>query len=146
MKRSKGTTSSATAAKGNRKNSAGDRSESPVPKKKYNFSKRRAKFKRERDRSSSPEDDVVERHVRQAYVPPSPDAADRRMLRRCKDKPTCLLFGAHREMLYPDHFFAAIARSMKIAYYLVHFIVIPSGTQASFDALHSTPTTYSLHI
>jgi hypothetical protein len=84
-----------------------DKSEAPTPvrKKRYNFSKRRAKFTRERDRSSSPTEEHVFRREREPYRPPSPAAAYLRSLRHSKEPPTCLLFGQLREVKNPDHFF-----------------------------------------
>jgi hypothetical protein len=78
---------------------------SPAQKKRYNFTKHKAKFTRERDRSCSPIADQVPIRKRDPYQPPSPDVAYVRSLRRTKEPPTCLLFGPLRGELYPDQFF-----------------------------------------
>jgi hypothetical protein len=79
---------------------------SPVRKKRYNFASRKAKYARERDRSKSPSEERIPNNSGRApYIPPSPDAAFVRSLRRTKEPPTCILFGPLREALYPDHFF-----------------------------------------
>jgi hypothetical protein len=83
---------------------------SPAWKKHYNFSKRKAKFTRERDRSCSPSADQVPTRKRDPYHPPSPDAAYIRLLRRTKEPPTCLLFGLLKGELYPDHIFCSICK------------------------------------
>jgi hypothetical protein len=89
---------------------------SPARKKRYNFSKRKAKFARECQRTPpSPFDDVLGTK-RQQYIPPSPVAAERRSLRRTKERPTCLVFGQLRETFYPDHFFVATANFTKIPF------------------------------
>lgn len=79
-------------------------------KKRYNFSKRRARFKREdrrSDSSISSEDVQPTRQNRRIFRPPSPPRSMIRSSRRTKDRPTCLLFGIHREELYPDYFFCS---------------------------------------
>jgi hypothetical protein len=87
--------------------SATAQAQSPSRKKRYNFSRRKAKFARERDRSSSPSEDHTPTVVRRPYVPSSPLVVERRSLRRSKERPTCLIFGQHREVIYPDHFFCS---------------------------------------
>ncbi len=44
---------------------------------------------------------------RPPFIPPSPPRALIRSLRRTLKKPTCSLFGPHRETLYSDYFFCA---------------------------------------
>jgi hypothetical protein len=84
-------------------------SDSPLRKKKFNFSKRKAKFTRERYRPPpSPEAEVVSSRVERRGVVPSPPRVPEKRITRCtKEKPTCLLFGRLREVLYPDHFFCS---------------------------------------
>ena len=75
-------------------------------KKKYNFSSRKAKFTRERDRSSSPSDDeAVPTRQPRIFQATSPNQKMLRAARRSKEPPTCLIYGPFRETLYPDHFF-----------------------------------------
>ncbi len=92
---------------------AGGVSENPSPdrKKRYNFASRKAKFARERDRSTSPSEERVPSNAGRApYIPPSPDAAFVRSLRRTKERPSCIMFGPLREVLYPDYFFCGNCR------------------------------------
>jgi hypothetical protein len=78
----------------------------PKKQKRYNFSSRKQKFTRERDRSNSPSDEeLVTGRERGPYIPPSPPRWQRRSARHTKERPTCLLFGTYREFIYPDHFF-----------------------------------------
>jgi hypothetical protein len=79
---------------------------SPARKKKYNFSKRKSKFARERQRTPPSPFDEVSVMKRQQYIPPSPVATERRSLQRMKECPTWLVFGQLWETLYPNHFFA----------------------------------------
>ncbi len=57
------------------------------------------------EESPSPEHIVARQHQR--FVPPSPPRALIRSLRRSGEKPTCILFGPHRETLYEGFFFCA---------------------------------------
>jgi hypothetical protein len=44
---------------------------------------------------------------RTVFRPPSPPRSMIQSSRRTKNRPTCLLFGIHREELYPDYFFCS---------------------------------------
>jgi hypothetical protein len=90
---------------------------SPARKQRYNFSKRKAKFAREHQRTPPSPFDEVSVTKRQQYIPPSPVVAERRSLQRTKERPTCLVFGQLWETLYPDHFFVATANFMKIPFW-----------------------------
>jgi hypothetical protein len=73
MKRSK-TVNAAALAKGQEKNNE-HLADSPIRKKTY-FSKRKAKFTREHNCSSSRVEETVVQHVCHPYVPSSPDAVE----------------------------------------------------------------------
>jgi hypothetical protein len=112
MKRSKPAATANVGGAGNKsKEGSTDEvpSDSPLRKKKYNFSKRKAKFTRERYRPPpSPEAEVISsRGEHRSAVPTPHRVPERRITRRTKEKPTCLLFGRLREVLYPDHFFCS---------------------------------------
>jgi hypothetical protein len=116
--------------------------QAPSRKKRYNFSRRKAKFARERDRSSSPSEDHTPTVVRRPYVPSSPLVVERRSLRHSKERPTCLIFGQHREVMYLDQFFAATVRTMRIASIQAQYMETRIAIHVALDALPAITITF----
>ena len=64
--------------------------------------------------AGTPSPELIRHRQRQKYVPPSPPRAMIRSLRRSGEKPTCLVFGLHREVVYSDFFFVLTVKVMKM--------------------------------
>ncbi len=72
----------------------------------HSKSKPKGKFSRLLNHYSPSPENITTRR-RPKFIPDSPPRAAFRSLRRTKEKPTCLLFGPHRETLYHGFFFCS---------------------------------------